>query len=214
MNLLKSKIYFLFSLLILITGMSAYTIVRAKRNSATLQRGGYTLVQYLTHTYPDQREEIRFISVRHLSSDGNFVETRERNGKQSYMAFSNNGKFFTKDYASESLYQIGVYNPEAGLQEEALMRSAQLRKDNPIEWVSGIKCYVMHIEDKDVSKDIYLAPAINAMLQYVYVNKHTNVVSTLRTVSITFGDPDKKNFEDLPIHLPVRILPEMINRRK
>jgi hypothetical protein len=204
-----SKAWTVLSIALLVTGVSSYAVVKARKYQASLQQG-YTLVQQQIRTFPGKDPVIDFVSVRYKRSDGNFVETRERGGKQFYLAFTHAGKFLKKSKDGSHLEMISEHHPTSGWKEEALSKDPRLRKDNPIEWIAGVKCYVIRSKDDEISvNDIYIAPSIGAILQVVTQSKNGNGSSTLKTVSLVFGEPDSNVFANLPVNLPVEPGPIM-----
>lgn len=219
MKLFVSKLMFPLSLALLVIGISVYVAARVKgrpvvknRSASMLQlpqtHSAYTLVQQRILTFPEKEPIIHSIITRYRASDGNFVEVREVRGKQ-FLAFSHEGKYLRvmKDDSGSHLVQIGPYNANVTYTEEGLQRSKDLKKDQPIEWVAGVKCYVMQVEDNDNLMITYVAPSLGIPLQIVRKHKPTNATTIIKPVTLVFGEPDRKIFEELPLGLAVKSLP-------
>ena len=172
-----------------------------------LPHSGYTLVQQQITIYPNQRPTIDSVTVRYRASDGNFVEVKD-NGERRFLAFSNNGKYLRlmEDASGSHLVQVGSHNEKLAFDEDALQRAPNLREEQPIEWIAGVKCIVTRIENSNMSMDIYFAPSLGIPLQTTVNYKNTGMVITIRPVALEFGEPDRKVFEDLPVTLPVKTL--------
>lgn len=191
---------------LLVVGISAYAVVKAsKYRSVSVQP--YTLVQQFITALPGKEKRIEFIRVVRKGSDGNIIETRERNGEQTFLGFSLNGQLVgkRKDKDVDSLEVISRYNGHMSWSEEALSKDHRLRKDNPVEWVEGVKCFVIRrTETEDAFEDVYLAPSLGQVLQMIHKSKTNQTTMTLKTVSLVFAEPERWRFEQLPVDLPLK----------
>lgn len=212
-----SRIMLPLSLTLLVIGISVYVVARVKgramvkNNSVSIlqsPRNAYTLVQQRIATTPDNKEVIQGVITRHLASDGNFVEESEVGRKKS-IAFSHKGRYLrlNKRASGDELIDEGPYDANAGFTEENLQRSPNLKKDHPVEWVAGVKCYVVHFEFGDTSIDHYFAPSLGGFpIQTIHKLKSANFTTIIKPVTLVFGEPDRKVFENLPVTLPRKAL--------
>lgn len=204
-----AKLLSAFSIGLLIIGVGSYAMVKAWK-SPEASHQGYTLVQQSIVSLPGKGPVIDFVSVRYMRSDNNFVETRERGGDRFYLAFSRENKFLRKSEDGSHLIQVGQYNPMGGWTEEGLSHDPALRKTQPIEWISGVKCYVIRaVDDESTTEDLYIAPSLKAVLQIVHQDKRSARTTTLKTVSLVYGEPEAAIFANLPTNLPIEPGPSM-----
>lgn len=220
MKRIISKVAFPLSFVILAAGIASYVIARAQGGfkaqksvapAKQTPRTGYTLVQQRTTTLTVNNKTVTKIDTviaRYVSSDGNFVETKEAKGKKS-LAFSRDGKYLRREEDKTGrggghLIEIGKYDTSPIVDEDGLQKSPYLRKNQPVEWVNGVKCYVTQRVEGEVTMDIYFAPSLAAVLQIIRTHRRANVVEALKPVTLVFGEPDRKIFEDLPVNLPVK----------
>lgn len=189
--------------LLLITGATAYAVVKMSKPKVAPSLP-YTLVQQHMTASPGKAEGVDYIKVIRKNSQGSFIETRERNGKQFSLLFSHAGYLLAENKDGNKLEIFSKYDPQGGWTEEALSKDPKLRKYDPIQWIEGVKCYVIRSKESESTiLDICLAPSIDQVLQMNYINKDAQITATLKTVSLVFSEPEERHFQQLPLNLPI-----------
>lgn len=192
-------------LVLLITLVASYALTKTSLAGKTTAKAGSTVTMKRILAVNGAEPKIEWLSVRATRSDGNFVERRtDASGKEIYLAFSHEGRFLLKDRSGEKLVQMSAYDGSASYTEAGLLKSPDLRKMNPIEYVQNEKCYVSRIKEELETgsyQDFYFSPNFNFPLKMV--TKWDTGEETMTAVSIAYGEPDNALFHNLPLHLPI-----------
>lgn len=206
---MKIKLHFILVLIFIgIVIISIFGMSKKKKAQSPRSYIAYTLVQRQSVINPGSSEPvIIFEATRYRRSNGDFVEIRTKDGKDFYLAFSHQGKFLNRNYQQDYLTEISKFRPDLleMKSEEAMLKSSLIRKEEPTAIIEGIKCYVLREEKDGVVRDTYLAPSLGTILKMAYVNNKLGASLNLDTLSITYGEPDNKVFDNLPINLPIRL---------
>ncbi|HWQ34348.1 MAG TPA: hypothetical protein VNQ79_15980 [Blastocatellia bacterium] len=166
---------------------------------------GFTVSRVSNQKGADGRVSLWFTSVRYIQPDGNFLEEQVyATGKRLIHWSTPDRRYYIYRIGAQEIFDTGDLPVRDSVAERDanLSKLSDLRKQNPVETVSGIRTWVLLKQSGDLLSEMYISPELGVIpLRQVDI-KDGQRVTVIDTVSVVRGKPDAAAWDSLKRQVP------------